>query len=439
MGHIQDRWWRPKKDETGKPVLDARGRAAKEKTDLYGSGDRYKVRYLDPEGREKSKTFPDKAKKAAEDFLISVESDKREGRYVDPKAGEKKFSAYVETWYGGQSPDASTQENLRSQVTSQMVPFFGNLAMKRIDIPKVREWLLWMNERGLSLRYQKLLFDRLSSILNAAVEEKIIHSNPCRARSVQSPSPPERRVTPWPLKRMRSVHLALPARCGVVIPLSAGVGLRQGEIFGLADTDLDRDAQELVVARQVRIVANTLVFAPPKSKKSRTVPLGAGVLDQLDDYIEQFSPVEVTLPWEKPGGKPVTARLILTTPEGGACRRQKFNMGTWRPAFARAGLEYRNQEDGMHALRHLYASTQLENGVSIKALSLNLGHHDPGFTLRVYTHLMPSSHERSRRAADAVFKPKQRPDDDPRPGDGLARSSDPETAGQASTVNQMAM
>jgi integrase len=98
--------------------------------------------------------------------------------------------------------------------------------------------------------------------------------------------------------------------------------------------------------------------------------------------------------------------LVLTA-DGGACRRQVFNMGVWRPAFKRAGLEYRNQEDGMHGLRHLYASSQLENGVSIKALSANLGHNDPGFTLRTYTHLMPSSHDKSRKAADSLFKPKR--------------------------------
>ncbi|MFC4853154.1 hypothetical protein [Actinophytocola glycyrrhizae] len=31
------------------------------------------------------------------------------------------------------------------------------------------------------------------------------------------------------------------------------------------------------------------------------------------------------------------------------------------------------------------------------------GHNDPGFTLRVYTHLTPTSHERTRRAVDAFL------------------------------------
>ncbi|MGZ3140716.1 hypothetical protein ACVDFE_01680 [Lentzea chajnantorensis] len=46
---------------------------------------------LEPDGNEKSKSFPDRQKKRADDFLLEVESNKREGKYVDPKAGEVKF------------------------------------------------------------------------------------------------------------------------------------------------------------------------------------------------------------------------------------------------------------------------------------------------------------------------------------------------------------
>ncbi|MFD5174235.1 tyrosine-type recombinase/integrase [Nocardia sp. NPDC058379] len=67
----------------------------------------------------------------------------------------------------------------------------------------------------------------------------------------------------------------------------------------------------------------------------------------------------------------------------------------------RRRLEYVNRADGMHSgLRHLYASKLLSRGVSVKELADYLGHEDPGFTLRVYTHLLSSSHERARQAVD---------------------------------------
>jgi integrase len=54
----------------------------------------------------------------------------------------------------------------------------------------------------------------------------------------------------------------------------------------------------------------------------------------------------------------------------------------------------------MHALRHHFASLLLDAGESIRALADYLGHSDPGFTLRIYAHVMPSSEARARRAVD---------------------------------------
>ena len=51
-------------------------------------------------------------------------------------------------------------------------------------------------------------------------------------------------------------------------------------------------------------------------------------------------------------------------------------------------------------------------GESIKALSEYLGHADPGFTLRTYTHLVEHSVERTERAVDAVFRHQTPPADD---------------------------
>jgi integrase len=56
------------------------------------------------------------------------------------------------------------------------------------------------------------------------------------------------------------------------------------------------------------------------------------------------------------------------------------------------------RSNGTHALRHYCASKWLEYGVSIRAVSEYLGHSDPGFTLRVYTHMMPKSDQKARDA-----------------------------------------
>lgn len=41
----------------------------------------------------------------------------------------------------------------------------------------------------------------------------------------------------------------------------------------------------------------------------------------------------------------------------------------------------------------------------IKALAEYLGHSDPGLTLKVYAHLMPSSRDRARKALGRALRP----------------------------------
>ncbi|MFD0222821.1 tyrosine-type recombinase/integrase [Streptomyces hirsutus] len=156
------------------------------------------------------------------------------------------------------------------------------------------------------------------------------------------------------------------------------------------------------------------MFAPPKRNKERDVPLPDRVAHILKQHMEAFPPIDVTLPWLRSDGPPTTKQLMFTRLDGtGAVRRTDFNTRAWKPALVAAGVipepkaSERHQaarEHGMHALRRFYASVLLDAGENIKALNRYLGHHDPGFTLRVYTHLMPSSDARTRKAVDGLYE-----------------------------------
>lgn len=56
---------------------------------------------------------------------------------------------------------------------------------------------------------------------------------------------------------------------------------------------------------------------------------------------------------------------------------------------------------------HHYGSVLLDAGENVKALAEYLGHSDPGFTLRTYTHLLPNSQDRARKAIDQAFQERQ--------------------------------
>ena len=397
MGHVQDRWYKTVKDsDTGKPV--------RIKTDLYGTGMRYKVRYLDPDGNEKSRMYPDKLKRQADDFLLEVESNKREGKYVDPRAGRIKFRQQAENWIKGQSADAATREASTSRLKSQIYPYFGELPINAVKPATVRDWLGTLDEKKLSQNYKTVLFTALSSIMDSAVEDKLITANPYKGNSIKRPTRSSPDIVVWSEDRLRALQSGLADRFRIVCAAGAGCGLRQGEIVGLSLDDTDLADMCLHVQRQIRVVGRTLVFALPKGGKKQRVPLSAGVLAAMRVHERDFS-TEITLPWDEPSGKPVTVRLLVTGEGGRLYTGDLFHKVVWQGAFRASGLEYRKRADGMHALRHFYASTLLAQGVSIKELAEYLSHSDSGFTLRTYTHLVPSSYERARLAIDGVFGP----------------------------------
>jgi hypothetical protein len=63
-----------------------------------------------------------------------------------------------------------------------------------------------------------------------------------------------------------------------------------------------------------------------------------------------------------------------------------------------------SRSEGLHALRHHYASVVLDAGENIRVPSEYLRHSDPGFALRVYTHLVPAGAERAKKAVDRALE-----------------------------------
>lgn len=157
------------------------------------------------------------------------------------------------------------------------------------------------------------------------------------------------------------------------------------------------------VSRQVRKVRYKHVFALPKYDKTRTVPLPSPVKLALAEYIREFPPKEITLPWGTPDGSPHTAKLIVTSAWGKVVDAKDFNKDRWKPALRAADVAHGKYENGMHELRHFFASVLLDQGESIKAVSEWLGHADASFTLQTYTHLMPSSDQRTRSVIDGLY------------------------------------
>ncbi|MEU6535734.1 site-specific integrase [Streptomyces sp. NPDC047000] len=405
-GHIQDRWF---KAETG-----ADGKTVRVKTDRYGTGLRYRARYVGPDGTEKSKSFRDGQKRLAEKWLSAVETDMTRGQYTDPKSVRITFRQYAEKWLDSKTSSPMTRKELGRRLRLHVYPVLGSRPVGTFRPEHIRDLVAALEAKpGVSPAYARNIFADVQSVLSAAVDDSLLARNPCSARTVRRPKADAHLVVPWVPDQVFAVRAALLERYRAMVDVGAGCGLRQGEVFGLAEEAIDVEGRTLHVVRQIKHVEGHPVFALPKGGKKREVPLPGSVADALRAHMDAYKPVEVTLPWNVPEGPKVSARLIFTAEQGGMVWRSNFNIKEWKPALAVAGLIPEADENGkhesarahgMHALRHFYASALLDAGENIKAVSEYMGHADPALTLRVYAHLMPDSRERARRAIDSVFQ-----------------------------------
>jgi integrase len=424
-GYTEDRWTKagPPDPKTGKPT--------RVPTDLYGKCKRYRVCGI-PGVRKRS--FDRKAD--AEAWKSKVQSDLMRGEFVDHRDGNITLAEYVTAEYWPtKTGDPSTLQTIETRINNRILPFLGDQRLNAIKVPQLRKYLADLDERyGPASIIES--WGTLSSILQAAVDDEKIPRNPCLAKTVRPPSKPERKARAWSRERVMAVRAGLDDRFKVMVDLGVGAGLRQGEVLGLSPDDIEEDL--IHVRRQIRVVRNRLVYSLPKGGKTRTVPLPKRLAESIAEHVERFPPLEVTLPWTNPAAPendkqaaeraPQTHRLLVTGErQQGALRRSTFNEGVWKRALVAAGVipppppkpertdEDRARrargntkyaaarDDGFHALRHTFASVQLDARESVVAVSKWLGHSDPSITLKIYAHMMPEADGRGRAAMDAWF------------------------------------
>ena len=372
VAHVQDLW---EKTVDGRRV----------RTHRYGKGNRWQTRYVDLDGRERTQAF--ERKQDAERFLITVSADLLRGAYVDPEAGKVTFTAFAERWLAAQTFSESSREATELRLRLHASRHFGNRELRSIKPSVIQSWLRKLQQE-LAPTYVRTVFTNVSAVFNAAVDDGLIATNPCQASSVRLPKREHRKIEPWSVERVEAVIDALPERYRAVGVVAAGCGLRQGEVFGLRVSDVDFLRRQLHVEQQVKIVRSQLELDRPKGGKTRTVPLADMVATELAEHLRR--------------NRAEGDDLVFTSREGKPINRNHFNPYTWKPALEAAQVEP-TRANGMHALRHFYASVLIDAGESVRAVADYLGHADPGFTLRVYAHLFPASEDRARQAVDHLF------------------------------------
>ncbi|WP_329001099.1 site-specific integrase [Kribbella sp. NBC_00709] len=399
------------KDQWTKAVTQADGSMKRERDEKrWGRGKRWLGVWTDPQGQEKSRAFETKAR--ALQYANGMETDRDRGDYLDPNAGKVRLEEIWPRWMGSRTVDPATEIQYESKWRLHVAPVFGRRMVKSILPSEVAVWLTdLMGAYGPSTARSAFLV--LNGCLELAVADELIKRNPGQSKIVKKPSRRFSKVVAWSDDTVERIVEAHPERFRLLPTIASAAGLRQGEMFGLSVDDFDFSLMLIRVRRQVKRLGKKFVFALPKNDKERFVPMAPVLAKAIKIHIERFGTTTIPLPWERDGGDVQEHDLIFSWPDGRHLTARLHDELLWKPALAAAGVippPYKDNRGrrrfktdrttGLHALRHYFASITLADGVNIKELSEYLGHHDPGFTLQMYTHMLPSSYDRARQAVD---------------------------------------
>jgi integrase len=348
---------------------------------------RWRARYRDPSGRERSKSFARKVD--AERFLVSIEDAKLRGAYVDPAAGRVPFVEWAERWERTTATlRPSTRKDYATLLKNQVLPAFGDMTLVAIDALAVREWVAELVANGLSPKRARKAHQVLSQILASAVDGGRLPRNV--AEGIKLPKVQRKEMHFLTAAQVEALAEAIAPPYGTLIRVAGYTGLRPCEFVALKVGRLDLLRGTVRVAEAAPEVAGHLEWGGVKTHEARTVRLPRSVAEELAAYLA-----------DRPHGRD---DLVFTAPRGGPLRESKFVPGRFKPAIGAANQALAELDpDGrpellpeklrLYDLRHTAASLMIRQGASIKAVQKQLGHATASITLDTYGHLFPDELE----------------------------------------------
>jgi integrase len=347
----------------------------------------WEVRYRDAFNGTRRKIF--RTKQEALDFQSSVRTDKRRGDWIDPRKGATRFRDVAEAWYETTaSLRPTTRSGYRSMLNVYLLPRLGDHPVAKITPSVVRTFLAGLPTELSGTRKRHIL-RVLSPILNLAVEDGLIRSNPCRTQAVRRSIPKPQR-TEMPVLTAQQVHElaeAITPRYRTLLYFAAYTGCRAGEIAALRVKSLDLLRGRVRVEDSVSDVNGVLHFGPPKNGKPRTIAVPRFLVELLA---------------EQATGKGRDG-FVFAGEQGKVLRHANMYARHFKPAVRRALPDHLH---GMrfHDLRHTAAALLIANGEHPKAISERLGHSSIAITMDRYGHLFPDHEDEIIKRLDETFR-----------------------------------
>jgi integrase len=291
-------------------------------------------------------------------------------------ATKQPFDEYARAWLEGYQGRTArgfgddTRDAYGRAMELYAIPFFERFRLCDIEQPDVRRFIAQLQDRGLTATSIRKYAAPLKAMFATAAEDGDLPYNPTlgvriNARRGQDEEEHEQQAKAMTRVELAAVLAALEDRWRLLFELLAHTGLRISELLGLDWEDLVfGDHPRLRVRRQ--FYRGKLKPHPKSDAGRRELPLSPGMARKL---------------W---AARPAHASGPIFTTANGTRLADRNLRRVLDRASAPAGVPW----IGFHTFRHTCASMLLESGKNIRQVAAWLGHTDPAFTLRTYTHLM---------------------------------------------------
>jgi integrase len=271
----------------------------------------------------------------------------------------------------------TTARRYAQLLTRHITPHLGGVPLKKLTPTAVERWLRMLEDTGLAARTVQHCRAVLRRALQDALRDGLVSRNAAAlARPVSVPPPA---TSTWTLEEAQQFLAA--TRTHWLWPLFAltlSLGLRQGEVLGLAWEDVDVERGLLMVRWQLQFVNGQWQRLPPKSKQSRrTLPLPPHAVEALRVQRAQQQQWRARPAWH---GNPWN--LVFTTHTGTPLSGRNV-LRAFQQCCVAAGVPVIRYHD----LRHATATLLLASGVDLKVVSSILGHSQISITADYYTHV----------------------------------------------------
>ena len=331
---------------------------------------RYRVKYRDPTGRQRSRTFTRKAD--ADRFAVEMAADMARGQWLDPAGAQTTLSEWAETFLSlCRRLEHNSQVTYERDLRRYVLPRFGAYRIGTLPAEEIENWLNDELDAGIAPSSVHRHYRTLRRVLQVAIEKQKIVANPCDR--VTPPRVPKKEMVFLDWDQVVELASAHHERYQSLVLFAVETGMRWSELVGLRRARLDLRAGRVRVTEQlIRLEAGEWLRKGPKTDAGiRSITLSPTLVDLMCDHVAAYS-------CDGPDG------LVFPSSRGTPLISSSFLTHHFGPAREAIGVPCR-----FHDLRHTSVALAIAAGAHPKAIQTRMGHSSITVTLDRYGHLFP--------------------------------------------------